>query len=369
MMNEVKTKLTMPSPQITDKELEELGKLNSTQAQQLFESNQATNTLIGNYAQRDVTPTPMRTPRVQTKDIMREAQNALALLQTETPLVGGQNAPLDNPDFSGITPRTKPTATPAGLGAFATPRPRLDTFATPRNTWESVRQTPLHDQLKLNPEDMVDRNWETTSQSAMSMTTHTSATADKLRAKMIREQIRTSLSALPKAKNDYQIEMPDIETLDADQEARRTKALDQEEIERLEREKEEKRQKEAEKQISTAIQRKLPRPFKINDEFQETGVTAKDEMITEAETMISQEMNLILNRDAVLHPFKGSEGGLHVEYDTFENEEIEKAAQLIEDEITVLRNERGHSRFKDEDYEEAWDARARKIDYDPVTRE
>ena len=41
--------------------------------------------------------------------------------------------------------------------------------------------------------------------------------------------------------------------------------------------------------------------------------------------------------------------------------------------MLILTNHLGSSKknigYRDEDYEEAWDARARKIDYDPVVRE
>lgn len=220
----------------------------------------------------------------------------------------------------------------------------------------------------MNNEDLVDRNWETTSQSNVSIATHTTATADKLRARLMREQIRSSLDQLPKARNDYQIELPDIETLDADQEGR-AKAIDQEDVEKTQRELEAHRQKEAEKQISSTVRRDLPRPYKINFEFQEVGVTSTDEQLKDAELMIGQEMNILLNRDATLHPFKGSEGGQNVDYDYFENFEIESASKLINEEIESLKRERKHLDWKDEDYLEAWDARAKKIHFDPISRE
>ena len=122
-MFNAKTKLIMPAPQMTDAELETLGK-NDLMQVDTSSQNDATKYLVGNYSQREPTPTPMRTPR-QENSLMREAQNLLSLLNTQTPLIGGENAPLSNPDFSGLTPKTQAVHTPNIISTnFATPKPR-----------------------------------------------------------------------------------------------------------------------------------------------------------------------------------------------------------------------------------------------------
>ena len=108
--------MALPAPQLQDKDLELLGK-NNQYAELSGAANPATRALIGNYSQRDPTPTPMRTPRYQDV-IMREAQNALALQNATTPLVGGENAVLVNPDFSGVTPKSKIPSTPNVLSSI-----------------------------------------------------------------------------------------------------------------------------------------------------------------------------------------------------------------------------------------------------------
>ena len=42
----------------------------------------------------------------------QEAQNILALTNTDTPLKGGLNTPLHESDFSGVTPRHQSAQTP-----------------------------------------------------------------------------------------------------------------------------------------------------------------------------------------------------------------------------------------------------------------
>lgn len=93
-----------------DKDLELLGKLNSANLIS-NDINPATKALLGDYSQRETTPFSLRTPRFHDA-ILKEAQNVLALQNVDTPLIGGYNMPLNNPDFSGITPRTKVTSTP-----------------------------------------------------------------------------------------------------------------------------------------------------------------------------------------------------------------------------------------------------------------
>lgn len=98
--------------------------------------------------------------------ILQEAQNLMALTHVETPLMGGANAPLVNPDFSGATPNKDATATPntllstpfrtpgGGPGGSATPGMlSITSGATPR-TQGMPGATPLvRDKLSINPEE------------------------------------------------------------------------------------------------------------------------------------------------------------------------------------------------------------------------
>jgi hypothetical protein len=91
--------------------------------------------------------------------ILQEAQNIMALQNTDTPLKGGVNTPLHNDggDFSGITPQREVIATPNTV--LTTPyRTRegqvgLTPGQTPSRT---PGQTPVRDKLAINPEDSID---------------------------------------------------------------------------------------------------------------------------------------------------------------------------------------------------------------------
>jgi len=92
----LKTKLILPRPQITDAELQSISKMqgeNKLGGGQ--EGSSATKALVGEYSQRDMmTPQVMRTPMLSSQNLIREAQDALALKNQQTPLIGGDNPSL-----------------------------------------------------------------------------------------------------------------------------------------------------------------------------------------------------------------------------------------------------------------------------------
>ena len=92
--------------------------------------------------------------------ILQEAQNIMALQNTDTPLKGGINTPLHNEggDFSGVTPQREVIATPNTV--LTTPyRTREGQVGlTPGQTpgTRTPGQTPVRDKLAINPEDSID---------------------------------------------------------------------------------------------------------------------------------------------------------------------------------------------------------------------
>ena len=234
-----KTKLLLSAPQLQDKELEEMGKLNSLQQdQEGQDEGNATRFLVGNYTERQTTPTPMRTPRIENS-VMREARHAAALLQTQTPLIGGDTEALESAHFSSVLPRTTQAQTPNVMSqSFVTPKPKMGggISATPFRRGE----TPRHDAFGLNQEEALDSNWDVVSQSNVSV-----AQSERQQAAQIRQQIKSGLFSLPKPKNDYQIEMPELDSVEPElQKRRKLDAEDQEALDRkMEEEKEERRKK------------------------------------------------------------------------------------------------------------------------------
>ena len=100
-----------------------------------IDGSEASLHLLADYS---VTPgaTPsLRTPRTPAAQdtILQEAQNILALQNVQTPLKGGENTPLRDSDFDGVTPKKAvvqtpnvvlgtPFRTPGAGGPGSTPR-------------------------------------------------------------------------------------------------------------------------------------------------------------------------------------------------------------------------------------------------------
>lgn len=339
-----KTKLLLPNPQLPDKELEQMGKMNTLQ-EQLAQDSQATKMLVGNYSQRAATPTPMRTPRIESS-VMREAQNNIALLQTQTPLIGGENAPLYSLDRTGATPVTVQSQTPNIYNKdFVTPKPKMGTntdFQTPR-IQSSMRDTTRHDALRINAEEL-DQNWEVASQSGLSTANYSiGGEVDKASLMQLKQQIRSGLSLLPKPKNEYQIDVPELEALEP--ETRKKRIVDAEERDVMARKLEEERQERMRRLISQSVRKNLPRPYKINfnfvDAYLET-IDTDDELKRDAERMLAEEMLSMLANDSVRFPFKRVVLPRDIpEMEIYEEEELMTASRLIQNEITTIKKELG----------------------------
>lgn len=199
----------------------------------------ATRQLLGDYATPARFATPMRTPArtpaaAGANRVMQEAQNLLALQAGQTPLLGGENPDLHPSDFSGVTPRAAPAATPNPLaaaaaavgatpgrsvaGVAATPllagavpatgsRAVAGISATPLLTGAtpgrgggaglpSATPTPMRDALGLNDPD--------------SLAGAASKREEAARLALQRNELRAGLSQLPAPKNEYQIVVPEL---------------------------------------------------------------------------------------------------------------------------------------------------------------
>lgn len=112
-----RSKLVLPTPQISDQELQQvvkLGRASEIAKEVAGESGiETTDALLADYSitPQAISATP-RTPAPQTDRIMQEAQNIMALTHVDTPLKGGLNTPMYESDFSGVLPKAAAIATP-----------------------------------------------------------------------------------------------------------------------------------------------------------------------------------------------------------------------------------------------------------------
>nr|CAG4649149.1 EOG090X02CC [Scapholeberis mucronata]SVE93491.1 EOG090X02CC [Scapholeberis mucronata] len=372
-----RSKLVLPEPQISDKDLEHVVKLGraSEAAQDAAREtgHRVSDTLLADYSlsQSAALRTP-RTPAPAMDKILQEAQNLMALTHVETPLMGGCNAPLINPDFSGATPSKDATATPNTLLStpFRTPRDAMGgsatpgalsitSGATPRASAQALPgATPLvRDKLNINPEETTD-----------------------IMHRTLKEQLKRGLNTLPAPKNDYEIVVPEEEidegsgpTLDGDVGGTFTSVEDQADIDsRIEAER--KKQMELElKRRSQALQRRLPRPHEINNAVLRPANTSDLSLndLQRAEELIKKEMLTMMHFDAIRNPMgSSSEGGAAVSrrayenstnflannsYQEFDDHEIKQAKEVLKVEMEKVKSGMGHGDLTMEAYVQVWE--------------
>ncbi|XP_043491814.1 cell division cycle 5-like protein, partial [Polistes fuscatus] len=337
-----RSKLVLPEPQISDQELQQVVKLGraSEVAREVATESGITlsDSLLADYSlPTNVAVTP-RTPAAQDK-ILQEAQNVMALTHVDTPLKGGLNTPLNNSDFSGVVPVTNAIATPNTI--LATPFRSQRSEGTPLNSFNTpassrlqngVLGTPIRDKLSINPDDGI------------------SGSETPVIQKQAKEQLRAGLIALPTPRNDYEIVVPDDETIDENTSTPANDIVeDQADIDvRQQQELLEQKKRELARR-SQVIQRDLPRPIDVNMNilrpFMDTSLTD----MQRAEELIKREMITMMQYDALQNPIqqnrKSASNSLaqaqaYLEqhpYINFEEEELDAAKKLLTDEMNVVK--------------------------------
>lgn len=292
-----RSKLVLPEPQISDQELQQVVKLGraSEVAREVAAESGITlsDSLLADYSlPTNVAVTP-RTPAAQDK-ILQEAQNVMALTHVDTPLKGGLNTPLNNSDFSGVVPVTNAVATPNTILAtpFRSQRSDgtpLNSFNTPASTrtQNGVLATPVRDKLSINPDEGI------------------AGSETPVIQKQAKEQLRAGLIALPAPRNDYEIVVPEDETIDENTSIPANDIVeDQADIDaRQQQELLEQKKRELARR-SQVIQRDLPRPVDVNMNilrpFMDTPLTD----MQRAEELIKREMITMLQYDALQNPMQ-----------------------------------------------------------------
>lgn len=295
-----RSKLVLPTPQISDMELQQVVKLGraSEMAKEIAGESgiETTDALLADYSiTPQVSATP-RTPAPYTDRIMQEAQNMMALTHTETPLKGGINTPLHESDFSSVLPKAASIATPNTViatpfrtqregGGAATPAgfltPASGALVAVAKTGAAANgaATPAYvrDKLSINAEE----NMGVTETPALY----------KNYQKQLKSTLREGLSTLPAPRNDYEIVVPEQEDSEPMETSTEPAVEDQADVDaRLLAEQEAQRKRELAKR-SQVIQRGLPRPTEVNTKI--LRPQSEKQNLTEqqqAEELIKHEM-------------------------------------------------------------------------------
>ncbi|KAH7299719.1 hypothetical protein KP509_24G026000, partial [Ceratopteris richardii] len=386
-----RSKLMLPPPQISDRELEEIAKMGYsndmlTGDEDGGDGTGATRMLLSNYGQTPrmgMTPlrTPQRTPAGKGDAIMMEAENLARLRQIQTPLLGGENPELHPSDFSGVTPKKReiqtpnPIATPGqtpGLtptgGTGLTPAARM-TSGMKDSIYATPKGTPIRDELHIN-EGME--------------TPYESLKAERARQAEIRRNLRSGLGDLPAPKYEYQVVVPEL----APEEPDHADTMEEDMSDKLARE----RAQEAARQAallakrSKVLQRDLPRPPSASVEWLKNSLAHAEEVVAttlteQADKLIKMELAILLDHDNAKYPFEeapkkekkksikavaNSKKEVEIpEIDDLEDDELKEAANMIDEEAKFLRTAMGHTDASIEDYVEARDANVEDLMYFP----
>lgn len=372
-----RSKLVLPSPQISDMELEEVVKIGqaSELARQTAEesgiTNSASSTLLSEYnvTNNSIALRTPKTPAAQDR-ILQEAQNLMALTNVDTPLKGGLNTPLHESDFSGVTPQRQVVQTPNTVLStpFRTPSQGSEGL-TPRGGMTpkpvigaTPGRTPLRDKLNINPEDgMVDYN---------------DPAYIKQLERESREHLRLGLMSLPTPKNDFEIVLPEnaereLEDRDmddgfvedaADVNTRKQALRDAERAKEL-------------KHRHKAIQKGLPRPSEVNETIlRPLTVEPPLTNLQKSEEIIKKEMITMLHYDTLHHPYGDNAGGRKVKgpgsgftstehiaylemspYEKISKEDLIMAEELLAQEMDVVKQGMGHGDLSIDAYNQVWE--------------
>jgi len=379
-----RSKLVLPSPQISDAEMEQIVKLGraSEAARDSVvdaESTRASDTLLQDYA---VTPgTAMRTPRtpMAAQDhILQEAQNIMALQNTDTPLKGGINTPLHNEggDFGGATPAREAVATPNTVLTTPFRTKEGQVGLTPSQTpGDGSNSTPVRDKLAINSEESLEGFEPGTPQSQFQNRENVAV-------------LKMGLSALPAPRNDYEIVVPEdnddnVEMVDD----ANTFIEDQSDVDQRKIEAARVAAEIALSKRSSAVKRDMPRPVDMNHAVLRplhSDPPLND--LQKAEEMIKKEMILMLHHDCLESPTLSQQGGADKAkkgergivneashrnyldrhpYKEYSKEEMDEAAEMLEKEMEVVKGGMQHGELSLDAYTQVWEECLAQVLYLP----
>ncbi|EDW17158.1 cell division cycle 5-like protein [Drosophila mojavensis] len=367
-----RSKLVLPTPQISDMELQQVVKLGraSEMAKEIAGESgiETTDALLADYSITPQVAATPRTPAPYTDRIMQEAQNMMALTHTETPLKGGLNTPLHESDFSGALPKAASVATPNTVIATPFRTQREGGAATPAGflTPASGAMVPIlkngaaggssatpafvRDKLSINAEE--------------SMAVTETPAVYKNYQKQLKSSLREGLAALPTPRNDYEIVVPEQEDSETMETSTEPAIEDQADVDaRMLAEQEAQRKRELAKR-SQVIQRNLPRPTEVNTKI--LRPQSEKQNLTEqqqAEELIKHEMITMQLYDSVRDPVPGqSQHKLEQlqsyfkanPYEEISQEELAEAKQMLADEMEVVKERMSHGELPLDVYGQVW---------------
>ena len=311
----IRGKLNLPKPSVSEFELERIAKL-----RKMGFAPDTTGITTSNQLPGQETPAIQRKSRDEM--VLEEARYLAAMTSTKSTLYGGETpsgfADSAGKDFAGATPSLQ--------GGQLTP-------ALQRPGTGVVGQTPLRDDLQINDPDAV-AEFMRPSDSSAGSNQHVAS------RRPLTSGIRSRFASLPKPKNEFKVQIPNIDELDEleDEDAmkidkigghRAPVEIEEDEAERRERirEREEITRREMEKRRSQVYQRRneLPKP-NVSKEYPAVVVDTRKCLHTN-QKLIDDEMIELIKRDL---------NGIHPEDDPsfycFSSEQLAEAKAMLAEE-------------------------------------
>jgi pre-mRNA-splicing factor CDC5/CEF1 len=361
LMYQKKTRLVLTDPQLTDRDLELLGKITKNSAETITSSSTAvTKELVGSYSIRE--PTPVRTPKYSSQ-LMKDAKHAYNLINAPSPMLGQEHLVHDESQETGKkssiytpNPYKKMINESSGPSRGETP---LSVSNKSKLAGKQFNPTLYNDEFSINNDEWTDNSWEEGNNFASS---NGGNPYDK-----IREIIRRNLEGLPEPKNDYEIDMPELsEFYRREKELigkRHSSTMDLEDLEMIRIEALEQQKLKDFYKLSQVRQRGLPIPKKLPDAIMDRWSSIKADSSDPKELILKESIQLIIN-DMVEKPDGKLDVGtlvplykrdLQEEHDT---DELEKAEYLIAAEVESIMKAKGLESAQVEDervYRELFD--------------
>jgi pre-mRNA-splicing factor CDC5/CEF1 len=244
--------------------------------------------LIGDGFGTVNTNVPMRTPRtISSGDMLKQqARNLRAMTESQTPLLGGDIFIEGEVGFESATPNILSKiskATPNPLLSNLTPS--LASGSTP------FGMTPLRDNMRINtPAIHSVHGFDETPRSV------------KGNAIQSRLHLQSMFKSLPKAKNDYEIVIPEIEEDDTT-ESTLTIQPDSEDVKAFLKLQNDKKKKEEFLRMSLVVQKNLPRPVVTQELFDMLTIDSGSNV----DSLINIQLALLVYEDCVRFPVDGQE--------------------------------------------------------------
>ena len=339
-----RSKLMLPEPQVSDRELEEMAKMGGAAMMDVdADDDTPGGALVSRYGVPPASSSgaaAARAPQIGGHDaILQEAQNLRRLAEGQTPLLGGGKSTLAGSDFSGITParRDAPNAEPVGGGDARELRRR-----------DPVRGSPPRGN-RFGRGDAASRfaqHQRPGRDAGAAGGTRGEGARD---AREERTARKSRVASAPMS--EYQVMIPD---LPEDDDEGAGLAMEEDMGDVLAREAAARAEEEAAelRRRSAAIRRGTPRP--TPESRGPVAAAAGGGDPTEAETLIAAELALVLEHDAAKYPAKKERRPRAVPHlPRVEERETAAAAALVAREAEAVRRAMGHADADDEEYARA----------------